>query len=112
MLTFTRSSLKLLSVGSHNLGFRKNLFIAFFFFSSHVAVNGFLVILFVIATICMKKRSHSVDVEVGGNVLSDGIDAVDFNACEVNEDDNDDSCPASSNSFSNENYVGNKILDC
>ena len=56
----------------------------------------------------MKNKQSGYDVE-GSGVLGDGHAEVDFNAEEVNADDNDDECP--SGVLANENYVSNFLID-
>ena len=59
----------------------------------------------------IKNKQRSQDVEAGGNVgvLGDGHAEVDFNAEEVNADENDDECP--SYTMENENYVRNSLIN-
>ena len=84
----------------------EKLYLFIFLFS--VAVNLLLVLLFFIVVVYMKNKQSGYDVEASG-VLGDGHSEVDFNAEEVNADDNDDECPSSI--LANENYVRNFLID-
>ena len=54
----------------------------------------------------MRNKQPAQDVEAG--VLADGHVEVDFNAEEINADENDDQCPSSA--LANENYVRNSLI--